>query len=199
MHKPYANKLNAIVAISGSLFLFISTFLHPMEADPNVPLAAFTEYAADRNWIASHLMQLTGMALMVAALVLLSQRMAAGQAKVVAILGKIGAIAGLAVAAALQAVDGIDLKAMVNAWSTAPESKKEMLFYAAFAIRQIEIGLASIMSLLLGLTVAIYGIALLIDSSFPKWLGYLAIAGGIPTAIAGIVMAYTSFTKCMLP
>jgi hypothetical protein len=186
--------LIAIAAISGALFLFIGTFLHPMEADPNVPLTAFTEYAADRNWIVSHLMQLTGMALMVAALVLLSQRMAAGQAKAVGILGEIGAIVGLAVAAALQAVDGIALKAMVNAWSTAPESKKEMLFYAAFAVRQIEIGLASIMSLLLGITVAIYGIALSIDRSFPQWLGYLAIAGGIPTAIAGLIIAYTGFS-----
>jgi hypothetical protein len=194
MHKLHINRLTAIAAISGALFLFIGTFLHPMEADPNVPLAAFTEYAADRNWIASHLMQLTGMALMVAALVLLSQGMAEGSAKFVAILGEIGAVTGLAVAAALQAVDGIALKAMVNAWNTAPESKKEMLFYAAFAVRQIEIGLASIMSLLLGLTVAIYGIALSIDLSFPKWLGYLAIAGGIPTAIAGIVMAYTGFS-----
>jgi hypothetical protein len=66
-----------------------------MAADPNAPLAAFTEYTVDRNWIASHLMQLTGMALMVAALVLLSQRMAEGQAKVVAILGEIGAVVGL--------------------------------------------------------------------------------------------------------
>jgi hypothetical protein len=190
----HINRLTAIAAISGALLLLIGTFLHPMEADPNVPLATFTEYAADRNWVASHLMQLTGMALMVAALVLLSQRMAEGQAKFVAILGNIGAVTGLAVAAALQAVDGIALKAMVDAWSTAPEPKKEMLFYAAFAVRQIEIGLASIMSLLLGITVAIYGIALLIDESFPKWLGYLAIVGGIPTAIAGIIIAYTGFS-----
>jgi Domain of unknown function (DUF4386) len=69
-----------------------------------------------------------------------------------------------------------------------------MLFYAAFAVRQIEIGLASIMSLFLGLTVAIYGTALLIDRSFPKWLGYLAIVGGIPTAIADLIMAYTGFS-----
>jgi hypothetical protein len=95
MQELYVNRLTAIAAISGALFLIIGTFLHPMEADPNVPLAAFTEYAADRNWVASHLMQLTGMALMVAALVLLSQRMAAGQAKVVAILGEIGAVVGL--------------------------------------------------------------------------------------------------------
>jgi hypothetical protein len=68
------------------------------------------------------------MGLMVAALVLLSQKMVAGQSKVVAILGEIGAVVGLAITAALQAVDGIALKAMVNAWSTVPESKKEMLF-----------------------------------------------------------------------
>jgi hypothetical protein len=83
--------LTAIAAISGALLLLIGTFLHPMEANSNVPLAAFTAYAADRDWVASHLMQLTGMALMVAALVLFSQKMAGGQAKVVAILGEIGA------------------------------------------------------------------------------------------------------------
>jgi xanthine/uracil permease len=127
MHKLHVNQLTAIAAISGALFLLIGTFLHPMEADPNVPFAAFTEYAADRNWVASHLMQLTGMALMVAALVLLSQRMAEGSAKSVAILGEIGAVVGLALAAALQAVDGIALKAMVSVWSTAPKSNKEML------------------------------------------------------------------------
>jgi hypothetical protein len=27
-----------------------------------------------------------------------------------------------------------------------------------------------------------------------KWLGYLAIVGGVPTAIAGIIMAYTGFS-----
>lgn len=194
MHKLHANGLIAIAAISGALLLLIGTILHPMSADPNVPLAAFTEYAADRNWVASHLMQLSGIGLMVVALVLLSLRMAGGPANVVAVLGAIGAIAGLAVAAALQAVDGIALKMMVNAWSHAPEREKEMLFYSAFAVRQIEVGLASIMSLLLGITVAIYGIALLIDLSFPKWLGVLAIVGGVPTAIAGIVIAYTGFS-----
>jgi uncharacterized membrane protein len=53
MHKLHANQLTAIAAISGALFLFIGTLLHPMEADPNIPLAAFTKYAADRNWVAS--------------------------------------------------------------------------------------------------------------------------------------------------
>ena len=37
-----------------------------MKADPNDAVAAFTEYAADQLWGASHLMQLAGLTLMVA-------------------------------------------------------------------------------------------------------------------------------------
>ncbi len=194
MHNLHGNRFAAIAAISGALFLFVGTYLHPMNADPNVPLAAFTEYAADHHWVASHLMQLSGVALMVAALILLSRRIVGGPADAAATLGTVGAVASLAVAAALQAVDGVALKAMINTWATAPEREKEVLFHAVFAVRQIEIGLASITSLLFGITVSIYGIALLADPRFPQWLGFIALAGGIPTAIAGIVIAYTGFS-----
>jgi len=165
-----------------------------MQADPNVPLAAFTEYAADRHWLASHLIQLAGVALMATALVLLSRVMEGGTADATAFLGSCGAIASLAVASALQAVDGVALKSMVNAWAAASADQKEMLFNAAFAVRQIEIGLASMTALLSGLTISIYGIALMRDLRFPKLLGVTAVVGGIPTAIAGVVMAYSGFS-----
>ena len=62
MHNPRRDRSLPIAAIGGTILLFAGTWLHPMRADPNVPLAAFTEYTADRNWIASHLMQLAGVA-----------------------------------------------------------------------------------------------------------------------------------------
>jgi len=188
------HKLGAIAAIAGALLLFAGTFLHPLGADPNDPLAAFTEYAADPLWVTSHLMQLIGLLLMVVALLLLSRRMAGGRGSGWAYLGAVGAGASLSVAAALQAVDGIALKVMVDSWAAASPTEKGMLFYAAFGVRQIEVGLASILSLLLGLTVAIYGIALVLDHNFPRWLGWLAIIGGIPTAASGIIMAYRGFS-----
>lgn len=80
-------------------------------------MAAFTEYAADRNWVASHLTQLSGVFLMVASLILLTRRIAGGPAGSAATLGAVSAAASLAVAAALQAVDGIALKVMVNTWA----------------------------------------------------------------------------------
>ncbi len=191
-HNNY--KICALAAIAGDLTLFVGTSLHPSNADPNDPLAAFTEYAADLSWITSHLMQLFGIILIVVALVFLSRLMSNGGGASWAYLGVLGAGASLSVAAVLQAVDGIALKVMVNSWAAASAADKEMLFLATFAVRQIEIGLASILGLLFGITVTIYGIALVSDRSFPKWLGWLAILGGIPIAVAGIVIAYTGFS-----
>lgn len=194
LHEP-DSRIGPIAAILGAVLLFVGTYLHPISADPNVPVAAFAEYAADRHWVASHLMQLFGVLLIAAALVLLSRKMANGPAADWAVLGMIGAVASMAVASALQAVDGVALKATVNVWAASPEPGRTAMFHAAFAVRQIEIGLASILGLLFGLTFSIVGIALLIDHRFPRWLGVFAIAGGVPTAIAGIVIAYTGFSN----
>jgi len=192
------SRLGPGAAILGGVLLFIGTYLHPMGADPNAPLAAFTEYAADRLWVFSHLTQLLGVVLMVAALVLLSRRMADGPAAEWATLGMVGAVASLAVAGALQAVDGVALKLMVDHWAAAAEPEKAALFQATFGVRQIEVGLASIGSLLFGLTLSIYGVALLIDRRLPGWFGALAIVGGAPTAVAGVVIARTGFSEAAM-
>jgi hypothetical protein len=98
-------------------------------------------------------------------------------------------------AIALQAVDGIALKRMVDAWATAPASQKDAAFHAAFAVRQIEIGLASTLCITLGITATLYGGALLrVNNAYLKWLGVLAVLGGVPTSVAGVVIAYTGFS-----
>ena len=188
------SRSGATCAVVGSVLLFVGTYLHPMEADPNDAIAAFTEYAADHLWVASHLTQLVGIALIVAALLFLAQQLEAASGTGLSRIAAGGANASLAMTAALQAVDGIALKAMVDAWSAAPAERKEAAFYAAFAVRQVEIGFASLASLLFGLTVIVYGAALIIDRTYPNWLGVFAIIGGVLTAAAGVVMAYTGFS-----
>ncbi len=188
------SKIGALCAIAGCVLLFIGTFLHPLGADPNDAVAAFTEYAADHLWVASHLIQLAGVTLMATALLFLTQQLEERRGKGWARIAAGGAIASLAVAAALQAVDGIALKVMVDAWAAALPEQKNGAFQAAFAVRQIEIGLASMLSLVLGLTASVYGVALLADRTYPKWLAGLAVVGGVPTMTAGVVIAYTGFS-----
>ncbi len=188
------NQITAVCAFAGATLLGLGTSMHPSEADPNNAAAAFSEYAAAHRWVAGHLIQFAGFTAMTAALLALSRQLeAAGGALPRLAAG--GAVASLAVAAVLQAVDGIALKGMVDAWAAAPAAEKEAAFQAAFAVRQIEIGLASLLALLFGVTAGLYGLALLDDRAYPIWLGRLAVAGGLATAAAGLVMAQTGFSQ----
>ena len=188
-------RLAATCAIVGSGLLFAGTYLHPLKADPNEAVAAFTEYAADRLWVASHLLQLVGFGLAVAALLVLAQALESAGGTGCSRVAAGGAIVSLAVAAVLQAVDGIALKVAVDAWAAAPAAQKDVAFHTAFAIRQVEIGLASVLSLLFGVTATLYGVALVLEDTYPKWLGGLAIVGGVPTTVGGLVIAYTGFSR----
>jgi hypothetical protein len=187
-------RLGPLLSILGVALLVIGTVLHPMQADPAVAEAAFAEYAADRHWVASHLIQLAGVWAMIASLLLLARGLEAGPAAPWAVLGRAFGIAGIAAAAALQAVDGVALKMMVDRWAAAPEPEKAALFAAAYGVRQIEIGLAGMSCLLLGLTAVIFGLALVIDGCLPRWAGLLGVAGGISTAASGMVISTTGFS-----
>ncbi len=188
-------KVGAVSAITGAILLFVGTSLHPMEADPNDPVAAFTEYAADSLWVASHLTQLLGVVLIVAALLTLTRLLTNDKGGGWSHLGSAFAIASLAIAAALQAVDGIALKVMVNNWVAAPESEEMAIFQATIGVRQIEVGLASMFSMLIGLTIVLYGVSIVISDLLSSWLGWIAIFGGGAIVIAGVMYAYTGFSR----
>ncbi len=188
------NRIGSIAAITGAILLASGTYLHPLKADPNDAISAFAEYAADNFWIASHFSQFLGVVLIVGALVLLSRRITDGSAADWAHLGMAAAIGTLAISSVLQAVDGVALKVMVDAWAAAPENEKPVRFQGALAVRQVEIGLAGYTSLLFAITVLVYSIALMVDGRFPKWLGPLGICGGVPLFVAGVVMVHTGFS-----
>jgi hypothetical protein len=190
-----AKRLGATSAIAGALTLLVGTILHPSNADPNFAITAFTEYAASDTWVAIHLIQLAGIALIVFALISLSRLISRGSDSTFAQAGALLAGASLAIAGALQAVDGVALKVMVDRWAAASGPQKEIMFDSAFAVRQIEVGLASMLSIFLGITAVTYCVALVQDQRFSNWLGWLGIAGGVPTAVAGVIIAHDGFSN----
>jgi hypothetical protein len=187
-------RIGAATAVSGALALFVSTLLHPMNADPNDAPAAFTEYAASTIWVACHLGQFAGIALLAVALVALAASVEAGAPSAWARVGCVGVAASVAAAGALQAVDGVALKVMVDRWAQASVEDRALAFEGAFAVRQIEIGAASLLSVLLGITIAVFGIALLQTRRFPSWLGWLGLFGALGLIAAGIVQAHSGFS-----
>ncbi len=189
----FENRVAAACAFFGGVLLGIGTSIHPMSADPNNAAAAFAEYAAHKDWIAAHLLQFAGVASLIAFMLLLARDLG-GIFAGLRPLASGGAIACLALAGALQAVDGVALKAAVDYWATALEADKPAAFAAALAVRQIEIGLASMLSILFGATSGVYGLLIYGDGRYPVWIGGVAVASGIGFAVGGVVMAHTGFS-----
>ncbi len=189
-----SSKTGAASAFAGAALLLVGTLLHPSHAHPNDTVAAFTEYAADQAWVASHLTQLLGVVLLFTALSLFGRRFTTEIGATFVHIGSVFASASIAMAAALQAVDGIALKAMVNAWAIAPAADKATAFASAVAVRQIEIGLASMFALLSGITVLLFALAILSDRRLARWLGWLGAAAGAATVSGGALMACTGFS-----
>ena len=192
--QSYLARLGAVAGFSGAAIFLVATLLHPTQADPNDPRAAFAEYAADSLWVASHLGQFIGVVLLAVALTAFAETADTGKARAWARIGVLGTAASVAAAAALQAADGVALKVMVDRWAQASGPDQLRSFEGALAVRQIEIGLASLLSLLFGLTLCAFAVALLCSRAFPKWLGWLGLVSGLGTIAAGLAQAYTGFS-----
>ena len=43
-------------------------------------------------------------------------------------------------------------------------------------------------------TVVLYGLAVALSHTYPRWLGWLAVIAGVAVSLAGIITAYTGFS-----
>jgi hypothetical protein len=187
-------RIGAVAAILGPVVLLGATLAHPMESAPNDLASAFAEYARDPYWVASHLLQVLGLTLVAAGLVALAGAMEAGWPAALARLGVLATAASVSLGAVLQAVDGVALKVMATRWMAARGEPRQLAFEGAVAVRQIEVGLASLLSIVFGLTLALFGAALIRSRRFPAWLGWLGVLAGAGTMAAGVVAAYEGFS-----
>ena len=187
-------RTGAVAAISGAVLLLVATALHPLEADPGDLAAAFREYAADDHWVTTHLGQFFAVLLLLGGLIALRDTLKEGRWPWVSRLAVCAAVTSLATTAILQAIDGVALKVMVDTWSTATGADKIAAFHAALAVRQIEVGVASLTALLFGTTVNLYGVAILPGDVYPKWAGWMALIGGVGTIVGGLLTAHTGFS-----
>jgi hypothetical protein len=105
-----------------------------------------------------------------------------------------GTVAGVAVAAALQAVDGIALKVTVDRWAAATGDVRVVVYEAALAVRQIEIGLAALLSITTGLALIAFSFAMLVSMRYPHWVGVIGLLDGLGMAAAGGAQASSGFS-----
>ena len=118
-------RLSAVLLAVGFIFYVVVGLLHAGGPANNHPVV-FGIYASSASWTAVHLGQFVGMAVIIAGLLVLyfALDIRAGGAAWVARLGTVSAAVALGLYAVLQAVDGVALKQVVDAWASAPEAEK---------------------------------------------------------------------------
>lgn len=183
-----------VLALVGAAALATGTVLHPAQANPQISVDAFTEYAATgrAEWVVSHVLQLAGVVAMFTAVVILAGLTLGGAwTRVITALSG----ASMAVAAVLQAVDGVALKATVDLWTAAAPDGKAALFDAALAVRQVEIGLDAILALISGTAILGYACATLARPGlWVRVLAVLALAAGVAFLVDGWLLAVDGYS-----
>jgi hypothetical protein len=182
----------------GATSLSVGTALHPMSVDPNDAAAAFSEYALDKYWVWSHLAQFVGVVLLTLALITFTLELEVGQSSPWGGITVALALALIAIAAALQAIDGVALKRVVDHWAAATAEQKSAAFEAAFAVRQIEIGLAGFLSLVTGLAIVAFGLALYLSPNGLQWFAFAAAANGVIFLASGVTQQTSGFSAASM-
>jgi len=189
---PISSKIGALALPLGVILLIASTLLHPSREDPMDNPAVFREYAEHEAWIAVHFGQWFAGLLFFAGLVAmyysLSQR--PGRAALPARLGLAAVVVTAAALTMLQAVDGVALKWAVDSWTSASADQAGVYFAAAEVLRWTEYSLQSYFSILFGLTLLFFGLAIALGAVYPKWTGWLAVICSIGWIVHGLMVPY---------
>jgi len=188
-------RLSAVLLVVGFIFYVVVGLLHAGGPANNHPVV-FGIYASSASWTAVHLGQFVGMAVIIAGLLVLyfALDIRAGGAAWVARLGAVSAAVALGLYAVLQAVDGVALKQVVDAWVRAPEAEKAARFASAETIRWLEWGTRSYQSFMFGLTLILLGSAVAMTARLPRAIGYLMGLSGLGYIVQGWVLGSEGFS-----
>ena len=181
------------VLVGGFLLTLIATHEHPSGDDDN-HVVIFAKYADSDSWVAVHLVQFAGVLIALGGFLVLY--------RVLQLLGEVPLLAGFAVGAAiaaaatwavLQAIDGVALKQAVDAWSDASGPRKAIRFAHAETVRWTEWGINTFFRLLFGLTMVLFGAGIARTGIVARWLGWVAMIGGMLYMATGIAVGYAGF------
>lgn len=189
-------RLSATLLFAGVLVSLLAGLQHPDAASANDHPATFAQYAASDAWIAVHLGQFLGMALLLCGLLVLAYALNVrhGLAPWTVRLGAAAAVAALALYGVLQGVDGVALKHAVDAWAGAAEGEKALRFAAAEDIRWLEWGVRSYQSFMLGAALVLFGLTVAATHRINRFIGYLMVLSGAAYLAQGWVIGTEGFS-----
>jgi hypothetical protein len=184
-------RLGGVSALSGAVLGMVGNLIHPVTSGPAHPEATARVVAASRIWVPVHLGILVAFILMLSGLVAIHDSIDGGLPGALARFGLAAAIVGTAGGVVLISLDGFAAKHLAESWLAAPPGARESALAAFKAGDSINFALLSPLNLVFaGFTFVLFGLAAALSGVYPRWLGWVAVAGGAGGAVSGVIQAY---------
>jgi hypothetical protein len=178
-------KIGAVSAIVGALATIVFSLLHPpLPSDPEAILGLI---ASHKNWGIVHLGIILAAVLLLGGFVALADSMSAGKDRSLSLIGFGLALLGAGILIIGMAIDGFATKTMADAWAIAPAAEKAQAMQVAYALERVQTALFYIsISIFLGATFILYGLAVVFSPDYPRWLGWVIVVSGTGCLIVGL-------------
>jgi len=184
-------RIGSVSAIVGSVLGLVVNLLHPRSASLEHPEAFLQMIAGSNIWVGDHVGILFAVLLVTGGLIAVERSIAGEPGNAWARLGFAGSLVSAGILSVLMATDGITIKVLARAWASAPEAEKAAAFRAAHALALVDFAVFSVWTVVFfGVTIFLYGLALLTSAVYPKWLGWVAVLASIGSALVGLNLAY---------
>jgi Inner membrane component of T3SS, cytoplasmic domain len=183
-----------IMGVVAGLLGVIASVAHPQPDPDDLNVVAFLEtITPSSTWNLLHLLILLSVILGAAALVLLYRYyLAVGPGALVGRIAVVVLVVATAVAAVWMLLDGVAMKAIADDWAESTGAEHVADERAAVAIEHFILALFSAWLVLWqGLAYMLFGVALVRDARFPKWLGTMGIVVGTASLVLGLIQFET--------
>lgn len=183
-------RLGSVAIVLGSLLAFIFNAIHPRDFDFDRFTESFLRGAATSTiWIPDHLGLAFAILLLTIGLGAFARSIAGELGSALARLGFVSALVGGAVGLVLMALDGSAAKAAAEAWAGSEGAEKAVAFSSASALVHAALSVLSIFLIVYGVTMAIFGLAIVLGDGYPKWFGWGMLVLGVVSVVPGVLLA----------
>ena len=186
LNVPAYQRIGAVCAIVGSILNLVANLLHPKDLVAYDSTAHFRTIAADSSWSLDHFLFVVVAAITLWGLIALSDSLLKTRGAFMARLAAHMAIIGTALMVIFFVVDGFGMKAIAEVWQNAPAAEAVPALYSALLMSKLGLGTGSAYQVwYLGLLPILFSIAMLQGGTFPRWISFIAMLGGVLGVVAG--------------
>jgi hypothetical protein len=184
-------RIGSVAAIVGSLCAAIGNILHPVTPRDD-PEGVARVIAASDAWTAIHLVIILGTLLMLAGLVGLRHTLEGSQSEALARLGTYAATIGTTMGLLTVVLDGVAAKQLADQWAATSPAQQPIALAMVTVNEMMNFAIAGLFNMsFAGVPYILFGLAVALGTTYPRWLGWIAVAAGLGSIGAGLIQAFT--------